>query len=78
MRVVVAGDRGCVEVIREHSNSDVTAPADYDLVLNVGAYALLRAEPAVLMAYLAKFCHLLTEKRGSESHSIAVSSPPAM
>jgi len=52
------------------------APADYDLVHNVGACAPLRAESVVLMA--CQPSSVLAESQSSENHTTAASSPPAM
>jgi len=55
-------------------DSHVTAPADRDLVISVGANAQLRAASVVLMVYLAKFGHLLAWSQSSESRAIGVKS----
>jgi cytidylate kinase len=63
---VAAGDRRRAEFVWRTFHADVTAPADYDLVINVGTYTPLRAESLVLMSYLAKFGELPAEARNTD------------
>jgi hypothetical protein len=63
---VAAGDKRRAEFVWRTFHADVTAAADYDLVINVGTYTPLRAESLVLMAYLAKFGELPAEARNTD------------
>lgn len=65
---VAAGDKRRADFVSRTFHADVTAPTDYDLVINVGTYTPLRAESLVVMAYLAKFGELPAEARNTERY----------